>query len=106
MVCVEKACTSKVRAHWKKVVECVEVTIVNLNYTVCLGLMAQEREAHNHQVFLLDAIPKIIKIHRSTTVAEVMRAVAHNHTQTITYRAAHCVYALCGVTRQLWEPYR
>jgi hypothetical protein len=89
VVCAEKACTFKVRAHWKKASERVEVTIVNPNHTVCIGMLVPKREAQNHQAFLLEAVMKVMTVHKTTTAAEVIRAIGHHYTQTITYHAAH-----------------
>jgi len=57
LVCVEKTCKFKVRTHWKKMSEGVEVTIVNPNHIVCIGVLVEKLEAQNHQAFLLEAVP-------------------------------------------------
>lgn len=89
VVCAEKACTFKVRVYWRKVSERAEATVVNPNHTACIGMLAPKREAQNHQAFLLEVVPKVMTVHKTTTAAEVIRAIEHHYTQTITYRAAH-----------------
>jgi hypothetical protein len=68
IVCPEKACTFKIRTHWKKGSERVEVTIVNPNHTACIGMLVPKREAQNHQAFLLEAVPKVMTVHKPMTV--------------------------------------
>ena len=45
VVCAEKACIFKVRPHWKKASERVEVIIVNPNRTTCIGVLVKRRKA-------------------------------------------------------------
>ena len=78
VVCAEKTCSFKVCAHWKKAIESVEVTIVNPNHTVCMGMMVKKRGPQNHQAFLLDAISKIMTVHKATTTDEIIRAIGHH----------------------------
>ena len=51
--CAEKSCSFKVRAHWKKAVESVAVTIIEPNHTTCLGLAVKKDKHSTVTVFFL-----------------------------------------------------
>jgi len=67
ITCAGKACNFRVRTHREKASERVEVTIINLNHTACIGMLANKREAKSHHAFLLDVIPKGMAVHKTTT---------------------------------------
>lgn len=91
VVCAEAACMFKVRAHRKKASESVEVTIVNPNHTTCVGSTAKKRkrEARNCQAWLLEAVPKVMKVGQATKPNDVVREIARHYGQNINYRAGH-----------------
>jgi hypothetical protein len=75
VVCADKDCEFRVRAQWKKAVECVEITIVNGGHTTCLGNGQPKRKPVNYQQFLREAVPAAMHIDKSSKPKDVMSAV-------------------------------
>jgi hypothetical protein len=89
VVCVDKDCEFRVRAQWKKVVECVEVAIVNGDHAVCLRNGQPKRKQVNYQQFLRETVPAVMHIDKSSTPKDVISAVRHHFGETCGYLAAY-----------------
>jgi hypothetical protein len=89
VVCADKDCEFRVRAQWKKAVECVEITIVNGGHTTCLGNGQPKRKPVNYQQFLREAVPAAMHIDKSSKPKDVMSAVQHHFGEASGYLAVY-----------------
>lgn len=83
-------CPFRIRANWNDHRGCVQITSIHTEH-ICLGAMLPSRSVASRQRWLLEVVPNLLIIERSTKPAEIQNAIRIKYNTQISYQAAHKV---------------
>lgn len=90
--CWVEECTFPIQAQKKAKIGCIDVTVLSNTHTTCVGLLPSKRRSVSTQTFLQEPVPKIMQIDRATKPKDIVKAINHEHNQSISYQVAHRVF--------------